>query len=340
MDEKVTKFICEHMKYDSLLYYAKYYDAVLFQTQKEVSGNYQVVNNLTSSIISNPLVKFTDSKCECRYCKQTKLTVTFKDKAHTFPEFLGNKLFVNKDNECDDCNHFFGDKLEPNLNSFIKTLLVVDDINGKGGSKKYKSFNKMGGITHKNGSIEMSVVEGYEMVSDDPVEKKMKIKIDIPKYSLRSAYKAILKMALSILPESEIGDFKFEFSCLKNNDIFGCEYIILNYYPGFNIMPFSIMLYKRKNDTVPIPKYQFAVMNNNFLLQVPVFSDKDISIIDKNSFSYPKDGIPTIYDKGPLGEVQTSVYKLDQVDIVERHTVELEMNYDSRELHDGSDPVV
>ena len=48
MDEKVTKFICEHMKYDSLLCYAKYYDAVLFQTQKEVSGNYQVVNNLTS----------------------------------------------------------------------------------------------------------------------------------------------------------------------------------------------------------------------------------------------------------------------------------------------------
>ena len=65
----------------------------------------------------------------------------------------------------------------------------------------------------------------------------MKIKIDIPKYSLRSAYKAILKMALSILPESEISDFNFAFSCLKNNDIFGCEYIILNYYPGFNIMP-------------------------------------------------------------------------------------------------------
>jgi hypothetical protein len=328
------------MNSESLQYYAHYYDAILFQTKKEVNGNYQVVDNLSSSVISNPLAKFMDSKCECRYCHKTKPAATFRDKAHAFPEFLGNKLFVNKDNECDDCNHFFGDELEPDLNAFMKQLLVVDDINGKGGSKKYKSFNKMGEITHKNGSIEMSVVEGYEMISDDPVEKKMKTKIDIPTYSLRSAYKAILKMALSILPENEISDFNFAFSSLKNNDIFGSEYIILNYYPGFNRMPFSIMLNKRKNDSVLIPKYQFAVMNNNFLLQVPIFSDNDISIIDKNNFSYPKVGIPTIYDIGPLGDVQTSIHKLNLNDKCERHTVELEMNYDAHELHEGSDPLL
>jgi len=340
MDEKIEKAIVERMNTESVQYYARYYDAILFQTQKEENGNYQVIDNFTSMDISSTLAKFKDSKCECRYCHKTKPAVTFRDKAHTFPEFLGNKLFLNKNNECDDCNHFFGDKLEPHLNAFIKQLLIVDDINGKGGTKKYKSFNKKGEIAHKNGSIEMSVVEGYEMISDDPGEKKMKIKIDIPTYSLRSAYKAILKMALSILPENEISDFNIAFSRLKNNDIFGCEYIILNFFPGFNIMPFSIMLYKRKNDLDLIPKYQFAVMNNNFLLQIPIFSDKDISIIDKNNFLYPKVGIPTIYDKGPLGDVHTSIYKLNQYDKCERHTVELEMNYDSRELHDGSDSVL
>jgi len=51
-------------------------------------------------------------------------------------------------------------------------------------------------------------------------------------------------------------------------------------------MPFSIILYKRKNDSVFIPKYQFSVMNNNFLLRILIFSNNDISIIDKNIFLY------------------------------------------------------
>lgn len=47
----------------------------------------------------------------CRYCHRSMPEVSFKKVAHTISEALGNKSIKTND-ECDECNQFFGDTIE------------------------------------------------------------------------------------------------------------------------------------------------------------------------------------------------------------------------------------
>ena len=111
----------------------------------------------------------------------------------------------------------------------------------------------------------------------------------------------------------------------------GDELIIFSFYPGFDRFGLNILLYERKDlNKHDIPLFQFAVMSNNFMMQVPLFGDDDINQLNEKQIRIPTYQIPTPYDKDEyFGEVQVKV--INKMTIIERHTVNITLKYDSIE---------
>lgn len=58
----------------------------------------------------------------CRFCKRSYPEVKFTHKAHAISEALGNSsVFCNE--ECDECNEYFGNNIEPSLISFLNFIV-------------------------------------------------------------------------------------------------------------------------------------------------------------------------------------------------------------------------
>src|SRR5688572_26703689 len=71
-------------------------------TKLNVDGRYDILNRVDA--VSGPRI-FVGSSGVCRYCGETRAAL-FRKKAHTFPEFLGNRRVFSRD-ECDACNQLF-----------------------------------------------------------------------------------------------------------------------------------------------------------------------------------------------------------------------------------------
>ena len=67
----------------------------------------------------------------CRFCGKRFGQVTFRSKAHIFPELLGNKYLIS-DVECDSCNHKLG-IFDDHLGNFIGLVRTLFKTTGKNG---------------------------------------------------------------------------------------------------------------------------------------------------------------------------------------------------------------
>lgn len=112
-------------------------------------------------------------------------------------------------------------------------------------------------------------------------------------------YKALVKMALTVMPEEEIENFVDTIKWLQNDkksveDCFG-QTVISRFFPGIEKFPFiKASLFKRKNNTDITPAYQFLLCFSNYYFQivVPCFK-KDIHL-DGKSISLKV--VPTFLD--------------------------------------------
>lgn len=68
----------------------------------------------------------------CRFCGNSRKTgAQFNKEAHAIPAALGNKYLKLAD-ECDDCNQYFGDKIEPTLVELLNIQRVFLGIEARG----------------------------------------------------------------------------------------------------------------------------------------------------------------------------------------------------------------
>lgn len=139
----------------------------------------------------------------CRFCGRTKQTgANFKHNSHAIPAALGN-THVLLANECDECNHYFGEVIEPNL---LKTL-----------NFEYISSR----IKSRANSLRMPLLGGGELLFDNDNNLLIVRTQEITDYNgqivaplifedicMRDFYRALSKIAISIIPDniySELG---------------------------------------------------------------------------------------------------------------------------------------
>src|SRR5690606_1559516 len=99
--------------------------------------NINIPRNDRKTIIGNAK---KENRC-CRFCNKTLSEgATFRNVAHAIPEGLGNKNIILGD-ECDDCNEFFGNDIEPSLIEHLDIYRVFLGVKGKSGTPKIKYKN-------------------------------------------------------------------------------------------------------------------------------------------------------------------------------------------------------
>lgn len=273
---------------------------------------------------------------KCRFCGKSEPIVKFRKIAHAIPESIENiNLFSNY--ECDECNKKFGDTIESDFSNYLFPGKIASCLLGKKGTITYK-FNDNNRIDVKNGIWNIKT-DGSVKLVEEIDEHTLQFNIKRQPYVPINVYKALVKMALTIMPETEIEFFEDTIRWLQNDkttieDCFG-QSVISQFFPSVEKFPFiKASLFKRKGDTEITPAYQFLLCFSNYYFQivVPCFK-KDIHL-DGKKISFRV--VPTPLD---VHETNKSGGLLD----FSSHTkicnedAPIQMHYERKEMSIGSE---
>lgn len=140
---------------------------------------------------------------QCRFCHRTvRDGAIFKKEAHAIPTSIGNKLLKNND-ECDECNEFFGRELEPDLTEILNIQRVFLGIEARGG-RPNPHFE--GGHMRHDGNL--MVVASKQFSEDASGTLKINLGKGNREVVLQHFYRALAKIALSIIPDEHLPDLK------------------------------------------------------------------------------------------------------------------------------------
>ncbi|MAD74720.1 MAG: hypothetical protein CML20_08015 [Rheinheimera sp.] len=230
--------------------------------------NMNIPRNDRRTIIGNAK---KESRC-CRFCNKTMNDgATFKKVAHAIPEGLGNKNIILCD-ECDDCNGFFGNYIEPSLIEHFDIYRVFLGLKGKNGTPKIKYKN---GHMQIENNMPIVASQNIERVSD----KEIKVHLDSTKrFTPAKLYKALCKITLSTIDEEHVADLKETIKWMKTDDQkeLRLPNIAVNVvHSGFSKEP-QIVNYVRKVDNTDIPHVvsEFRLGSFVYVYIIP-FSEKD-----------------------------------------------------------------
>ena len=204
-------------------------------------------------------------------------------------------------------------------------------ITGKKGQLHYESFDKSSVVQYKDGTLTIKETMGAAKIVFDDKNKEIQYEFDIRPYKLINVYKALLKMALAILPENEFNNYKIMTKSLFEDNLHGLEIFHFNFYPGFNRFGLTTIGWKRIVDELSIPSYQFAIMNGDFLLQIPVFSDEDIRANNEHTISIEKLTTPTPFDHSDIGDVKSFTFAVKDTNITPAQKLPIKMKYEKIE---------
>ncbi len=252
----------------------------------------------------------------CMFCKKPFPKWKKKDVAHAISECVGNKALINFC-ECYDCNHLFGEIAENHLGKFIMPYRIVNEVYGKGKSRnvakdmpvdKQDSYESYRFEQRKNVPVFQSdLFEVYNMLIEKRGAGRLTktndgFRLSIPRqnYDSHLVYASLLKMAYTILPQSEIKYYQEEFcklylalSLKPFCDDDGNEIVpglsendrqeYFKYLPNFGVevcllsasIPngVNVCLLKRNDEIGLEPKLLFAIQMKWHTIVIPVLSD-------------------------------------------------------------------
>jgi len=253
--------------------------------QKDILENIKKNNEKYSIIADFDILKknvLGPKNRYCRFCGKPYPEVTFSDIAHAVPESLGNNLLFSNW-ECDKCNHFFGEHLEDHLNKFMLPYRIASQIFGKKNKIKYKT-DEINRITVSPG-IWNATIDSNNCIIKQLDEHTLQFNFIRQTYKPILVYKALVKIALTLIPEGELINLEQTIYWLKKEhpcpeDSIG-SYIVMRFFPGANVFPYTkISILKRKDDTMPVPMYQMFIAFKNYYFQfcIPCYlKDKQLN---------------------------------------------------------------
>lgn len=235
---------------------------------------------------------------KCRFCNKSAPQVTFKNIAHVLPSFMGNNTLFSYF-ECDECNEHFS-LYEDSLAKFIGPIRTILQAHNK-------KLNQIPKFKNPFTDFEVSVDENGLFIFNDPSFKELKVNeksnrafISTAKqpYIPLYAFKALLKLGMSQIKESELRNFETTMNFLTNKDksrdakLLGNKFFTLLIYSfdhyQFNLSPRVLLFYlKNKKRKILCPQKTLVVYygSNVFQMIIP-FHNKDEELANKK-IHYP-----------------------------------------------------
>lgn len=167
-------------------------------------------------------VKYLGTRERCRFCGATdRSAFGHRRNAHTFPEALGNRSLFSLD-ECKACNELFS-VYEDALCKAIGPYLTLGGILGKKGVRQTGRSAGASLIRHsvEEGRRRLEVkargdLEGVASIDPRMGELHLRMPIEGDLFVPLYAYKALMRIALSLIPDSELGNFAQAIACLQS----------------------------------------------------------------------------------------------------------------------------
>ncbi len=177
----------------ALHYYGRHYD-VLFSTGR---------HNPTSG---RQYLGSAESPRRCRFCGRREPDAIFAHEAHAIPRFLGNRTLLMLD-ECDACNERLS-RSEDDLAKLTLPARVFARMPGYRGMPTAKDVQSdRWRIKADPIAVRLYANYGTKQWEVDAITRSLRVRIPLQKYRPNGAFKALLKMALSVMPNGELGNF-------------------------------------------------------------------------------------------------------------------------------------
>lgn len=211
----------------------------------------------------------------CRFCKKNESETTFNNVSHAIPEFVGNKKLI-ANYECDTCNSKFSKLMESHMGNFMNLWHTISQVKGKKKIPSFKTTQEKSRIDIETNTVKIEDHEGDNITTIDEVNKTITITAKKRSYIPIAIHKTLTKMALTIMPEEDLKDFKTTMAWINEDEHESSSYdlkslpILMTIAPGIKPFPFvSCMLFKRKEMHIDsVPHMIFLLTYGNFAFQI------------------------------------------------------------------------
>lgn len=249
--------------------------AALAQHIQFFQNGYDVIVNRVVAARGDKVV-LGSKPSSCRFCNRTKPHATFRKEAHAVPELAGARTLVSL-YECDECNRRFS-AFEDDLAKMTLLERIAGQVLGKEGVPSAKTIKKKSRIDM--GATGFNIQENPE----DPIAKinreqrTLTITIAPQRFRPLGAYKALVKVALTLMPEENLATVPEALRWLLAADLTtdrvddGTHYTcIRSWTPGPAPIPYTrVMLLRRKTLSILGPAYIFVLAFGNLSFQIVV----------------------------------------------------------------------
>ena len=267
----------------------------------------------------------------CRFCGKRNPKVTFKKDAHAIPELVGNRYLLSH-YECDSCNGLFARTVEDHFSKYTLPERNICQIYGKRGIPSFKSNDGKSRIDMKDNGLNISTPMDSNFIDFDGINNKLPINYTRPPYVPRFVYKCFVKMALSLLPENEVPNFKDALNWIqienpnddpiKDTKMFQ---IIKSFTPGPHPYRWPTAIYFiRKNDNIELPYSLFYLAFSNLAFLTHIYCPSKDSHLQNRSIKVQS--FPGLFPEGnEFGKTQYEIVDLSSNEVIsnEKHTLTL-----------------
>ena len=263
--------------------------------------------------------RFIGEARKCRFCGTSDPSdFGKKTNAHAFPEGLGNKTLFSL-GECRSCNSKFS-RYEDALCKAVGPYLTLGGVKGKNGVRQTGLSSSNLVLKHENNQGKRHIQIEARNLRDihSVIEKnnellRLRIPIDGDKFIPRYAYKAILKIALSLLPVKELGSYRPNLECLQEIDDAPGDYPLqvgFSYASIGNAPPtIGCVILQRISDSAPVPYIIAIFQAGSVCFQIaPRSEEKDrhvqkvgsLGIVWASKLAKPEGGFYPIEYSSPI----------------------------------------
>ena len=273
--ENIKKIQLTELPFDEI---DKLYQIFIDIYSKEINPFDEFYSYISMTSNQNTNIKITTQEGrlekKCRFCFQTEPTVTFKDRAHAISRGLGNEGIFCFD-ECDTCNHYFGEGIEKHLTTFlsVQRLSVI--------SATRKELYENGTILRNDNKVIVIENKSQDFLKDIQVkEDHLEINLE-PKNTFvpQSLFKALCKIALSVIEEQSHLDMLEETIKWVRSDIsdktsnlmvMGCYYEVY----AKNDLKINIWTRANEDQNLPFKIIKLKVGQTNIFYALPFASNQ------------------------------------------------------------------
>ncbi len=266
----------------------------------------------------------------CRYCQKEKPEVSFSNRAHAIPQFIGNNEIFSKD-ECNSCNKFFGAGYDDDLSKYLGGRRTVSQMRGRTGIPSYKTHTELSRIDVNKSGMRMLGTEGDDTIHLNEESNTVGIKIRKQPYSPLGVYKSFLKMAIALAPRTLLSPLDVTRQFLMRKDNIRCPcfrpFLIETFIPGpLNNELFTMLL--KRSEEVDIPSLMFLLYVSNYCFQIVVPCPELDQKLAGQDVRVPRITHPLEHMNHPYGSSISRKVDLSQLEKVRDQYEIITMHYD------------